>query len=303
LGDNQRFKIEEVAEDGEPIAPAQHARLFVNQCGVILRDNIPITTQEWNKPKADGVSYVDDRSKDMLWNKLMTHFTLPLEVDLQNKVIERKVKAWTLRKIGTQFCNHKKRLYSEYIKKNKTPEFKGALEKIKDHWDAFVEYKTSAEAQKKSEINKKNAALKKYHHTMGTGGYKVAKPKWDKIESDLLTKGIYPEPLEWAERAKNWFYGHSGTLDPETGKCIYTKEHIAVPLESLKTAMKDVQEGKFDPERENDEMTRALGNDEHPGRTRGKGPIPWKIGFPNDSDSYRSRQRKKKREADRMQQI
>ena len=41
-----------------------------------------------------------------------------------------------------------------------------------------MEYKTSAEAVKRSEINKKNAALKKYHHVMGTGGYKGAVPKW-----------------------------------------------------------------------------------------------------------------------------
>ena len=88
----------------------------------------------------------------------MTHFTLPPEVDEQNKVIERKVKEWTLKKMATQFCNHKKRLYKDYILKNKTPTFTGALEKIKDHWDAFVEYKTSAEALKRSEINKKNAA-------------------------------------------------------------------------------------------------------------------------------------------------
>ena len=66
MGDNSRFKIEEVAEDGEPIAPAKNAKLFVSQCGVIVRDSIPITIREWNKPKADGVSYVEERSKDML---------------------------------------------------------------------------------------------------------------------------------------------------------------------------------------------------------------------------------------------
>jgi hypothetical protein len=48
--------------------------------------------------------------------------------------------------------------------------FTGAFEKIKNHWDAFVEYTTSEEAKKRSEINKKNDAKKKYHHTMGQGG-------------------------------------------------------------------------------------------------------------------------------------
>jgi hypothetical protein len=61
LGDDIKFNIDEVAEDGEPIAPEQNARKFINQCGVIVRDNIPITIREWNKPKVDrGVSYVDE---------------------------------------------------------------------------------------------------------------------------------------------------------------------------------------------------------------------------------------------------
>ena len=97
LADHQRFTIDEVAEDGKPIAPAKNAKLFVSQCGVIVRDSIPITIREWNNQKADGVSYVEDRSKDMLWNTLMTNFTLPKELDLDNRVIERKVRAWTLK--------------------------------------------------------------------------------------------------------------------------------------------------------------------------------------------------------------
>ena len=79
----------------------------------------------------------------------MTNFTLPPEVEPNNKVIERKVKAWTLKKMAAQFCNWKKRLHQDYILKKKTPTFTGAYEKIKDHWDAFVEYKTSDEAKKR----------------------------------------------------------------------------------------------------------------------------------------------------------
>jgi len=93
-------------------------------------------------------------------------------------------------------------------------------------------------------------------------------------------------------------------LHPETGKCIYSKEQLATPLEKLKEAVKEKLEGKFHPDRENDELTRALGNPEHPGRTRGtSGSVPWKLGFPVNSDTYRSRGRKKKQQQDRMTQI
>jgi hypothetical protein len=74
--------------------------------------------------------------------------------------------------------------------------FTGDFEKIKDHLDAFVEYKTSEEAKKRSEINKKNAAKKKYHHTMGQGGYKSGKPKWKKMEENLIAKGIILEIMK-----------------------------------------------------------------------------------------------------------
>ena len=83
----------------------------------------------------------------------------------------------------------------DYILQGKTPEFTAAYEKLKDHWDEFVEYKTSEEAKKRSAINKKNAAKKEYHHSMGSGGYRATKPKLEKDENDLLEKGIIPETL------------------------------------------------------------------------------------------------------------
>ena len=89
MGENERFTIEEIAADGKPTAPKQTADRFISQCGVVVRDSIPISIQEWNKPKADdGVSYVDDRSKDELWNTLMTNFSLPPEVDPNSNVVE-----------------------------------------------------------------------------------------------------------------------------------------------------------------------------------------------------------------------
>jgi hypothetical protein len=39
-------------------------------------------------------------SNDMLWNTLMAHFTLPEDVDPLNIVIERKVRAWDLKKMA-----------------------------------------------------------------------------------------------------------------------------------------------------------------------------------------------------------
>ena len=47
-------------------------------------------------------------------------------------------------------------------------------------------YKKSAVAVARSAINKENAGKKKYHHTLGTGGYKTVVPKWEAFEDKLL---------------------------------------------------------------------------------------------------------------------
>ena len=80
-----------------------------------------------------------------------------------------------------------------------------------------------------------------------------------------------------AQKLGTWAWGEYNT---QTGDLIQ-KEKIAKPLTALKTTIKDARQGKFKPDRENDELTKALENPEHTGRTRGFGPsVPWKYGFP-----------------------
>ena len=82
MGDHERYHLEVIREDGRPLAPAKHVVHFISQCGVVVRDHIPITVRDWNKPTAGGASYVGTTAKEHLWRKLMVNFTLPaLEVD------------------------------------------------------------------------------------------------------------------------------------------------------------------------------------------------------------------------------
>ena len=82
------------------------------------------------------------------------------------------------------------------------PEFTGELKKIKDRWDAFVQYKTSELGIEKVQKAKDNASKKIYHHTVGKGGYKLAIPKWEKMEQYLLDRGIVPATMNWLERSR-----------------------------------------------------------------------------------------------------
>ena len=52
-------------------------------------------------------------------------------------------------------------------------------------------------------------------------------------------------------------------------------------------------EGSFQEHREKDILSTALGNKEHPGRTRGKGVnVPWLHGFADDDFMYRRKRTK-----------
>ena len=154
-----------------------------------------------------------------------------------------------------------------------------------------------------SATNKQNAAKKKLHHHTGSGGYLVARPKWSKTENDLVDKGIEPETINWPDRCRTWFFGVGGTLDPVSGECVWTEEQLRIPVRKLQHYIAAAQEGAFIPDKENDELTMALGNPEHPGRTRGTpGSIPWQVGIP-DAGGYKSHERRKKVQQTQMQAL
>src|SRR3990170_7087805 len=104
--------------------------------------------------------------------------------------------------------------------------------------------------------------------------------------------GVTPVTFSWAPRCRTWFYAHGGKLDPETG-LIMERASLKKAQDDLLVAIEEARTGVFTPNRENDELTRALKNPEHPGRTRGKGVIPWFEGFADWNADYRSRARKK----------
>ena len=220
MSSDEKFEIIEIAPDGEPIEPIRTRKAFSSQCGVLVRDKIPISIQQWYKPKEEDpeVSYVNDMQKEDLWTEMKANFSLPPEEDPEKPVKEQLIKSCALKKMATLMRRWRKEL-NQFVEKKRHTEFIGKYEKIKDHWPAFVAHKTSEKCKKMSETNKKNAAKKKLHQRTGLGGYLKARPKWSKAEHDLLEKGIEPETMRWPDRCRTWFFGAGGTLDPVTGKC------------------------------------------------------------------------------------
>jgi len=131
-----RYIITEVAPDGEPIPPEAATQKYVRQCGCLVRDHIPISFRLW-KPHNPNEQRdaMTETEKEWLWRELKKNFTVWAES-------EESTKGWTLSKMPEQLQTFQKNLTKNYIKKRKTPEFTGDLAKQKDHWNAFVEYKS-----------------------------------------------------------------------------------------------------------------------------------------------------------------
>ena len=153
-----KYNIDSIKASGEPLTPKNIASKFVRQCGVLVKDQLPISIQEWKEPKTKrpDVTCVDDRAKQKLWESLMEHFTLP---DYFTDADVQKVKDAALKKMAIAFNTHKKTVWANYLAaERKTPEFKGTLEKQREHWPAFVKFKESQLSKERSRKNKANAA-------------------------------------------------------------------------------------------------------------------------------------------------
>ena len=143
LKEGVKYNIDSIKASGKPLTPKNIANKFVRQCGVLVKDQLPISIQEWKEPKTKrpDVTWVDDRAKQKLWESLMEHFTLP---DYFTDADVQKVKDAALRKMAVAFKNHKIREWSKYVNGGrKTPIFEGTLENQSAHWDDFVKFKDS----------------------------------------------------------------------------------------------------------------------------------------------------------------
>ena len=119
LSSDERSEIREIAPDGEPIEPIRTKNAFSFQCEVLVRDKIPISIQQWYKPKDDPkVPYVNDMQKEDLWTTLKENFTLPPEEDPDKPVKEELIKSHALKKMATLFRRWRKEL-NHFVEKKR----------------------------------------------------------------------------------------------------------------------------------------------------------------------------------------
>ena len=96
----------------------------------------------------------------MLWADVKWHFTFP-----EDK--EQLFKDWVMKKMAIAFQTFKKNLNKDYVKKRLTPDFEKDFKNQCPYWEAFVQYKSSEDSEKKIAQAKENVSKKKNFHHLG----------------------------------------------------------------------------------------------------------------------------------------
>src|SRR5207253_3880026 len=139
-----------------------------------------------------------------------------------------------------------------------------------DDWNAFVEKKSTEAAKLLSKQRSEQAKKNVHPHTMGSSGYARKIPQWQKEIEDAINTGKEVPYANLDERSKNWILARRSTSS-SGGEISFTKPETQKVVQKITKIQTQVTQRSFVPDRENDILTQALGNKEHPGRTRGIG--------------------------------
>jgi hypothetical protein len=111
-----------------------------------------------------------------------------------------------------------------------------------------------------SELAKRNTL----HHHMGMTGYATKRPKWWKEEREAV-EARQENPLEGVdERGHDFLYARQPKMLKE-GRTKYNEPQTKEVEKALLAIKVAKEHGEFQPRRDHNELTEALGNREHRG--------------------------------------
>nr|ABA97998.1 transposon protein, putative, CACTA, En/Spm sub-class [Oryza sativa Japonica Group] len=249
--------VTHVSPKGEPLASKTAHAKFSSQCGIIVREKIPIRVKDWD--------HVSNRDKEVLWKELKKIFQSPdgLEAAVRNCALQTMAKSWH---------GWKTTLNKKFVKTGRTP-FSTYANITPKQWEDFLTLKNSPEEIRRSQKYSELAKKYKFPHHLGSTGYAPKVEQWTKEEEEMRKAGL-PVPMEeWTQRSRNW--------------------GVADKIENLSSSQK---KGFFKPKREKDVLSTVLGTPEHGGRVRGvSSKMSWKEGFKHDPhkkrDAYKDKLR------------
>ena len=142
LKEGVKYNIEALKPNGEPLAPKKIADKFVRQCGVLVKDQLPISLQEWREPAKDkrqkdkkdaaprpDVTFVDKDKKScfgiLSWN--ISPYQIISQKQMCRKSRTLLLGRWRLHSRTTRVVN-----------KTSTSREEGRLQYSREHWRTNV---------------------------------------------------------------------------------------------------------------------------------------------------------------------
>jgi hypothetical protein len=132
---------------------------------------------------------------------------------------------------------------------------------IQNEWDTFVQQHTTPQVVALSNKIKELITKNKFRHKLEHGGYKAVMPKWVKKEQELHD-AVIPDPLEDCTiRTRNLIRGRSRTDDRR--QWITSSSEVTSVVQKSKTLIAKEKIGEFKSQRERDQLSATLENEEH----------------------------------------
>jgi hypothetical protein len=152
------------------------------------------------------------------------------------------------------------KLNKNYVQKGKTPyEYYNF---IKQHvWEEFVEKMSTEDIKAKDEKYSQLAKRNTLYHHLGNTGYTGKRKKWQQEEREAA-EVEQESPLEGIdERGRDFFYARRPKKLKE-GRTKYNEPQTEEAEKALLMIKAAKEHGEFQPCRDHDELTEALGNPE-----------------------------------------
>ncbi|CAA0823080.1 Unknown protein, partial [Striga hermonthica] len=159
---------------GQPIEP--YGSMFVSTIGNVVRENIPITIDDWRNKDLDV-------SKDLIWNILLESFK-----------IGEEHRRFVMKEAGKLHRRFRSELTRDFVKDaegniNEHPPSCYARMITKEEWKTFVEKRTGVSFQEISNQNRQRASNPMYPYRASRMGYARLEQKMIK-ESALEVKRL-----------------------------------------------------------------------------------------------------------------
>jgi hypothetical protein len=124
-----------------------------------------------------------------------------------------------------------------------------------------------------SRKNKENSLKVTDPHRLGSRGYASKIDEFQAELDELEQRGVVPETAYWEPRSLSYVMAR-GTRHGPDGSFTYENPSTSSIVTRISKVNEEVMQGIRTSNRENDVLTQALGNKEHPGHTRGASIVP-----------------------------